>query len=497
MPARSQRTPRPPRPPRGTRSPRRALPSPSLAGSAAFILTSLALGAAIYFSLQGLGSALPQLPQQLPFPALALCSSAADGELAWELSLRLHGSGGGGGGASSSSASSSLPSPQRLAAAAAAIAACGALAAAALLQSELVVVSFVLGRTHGGLGTLLRRSKFRLIASESRDLAHQGGDVLNALRPRAFQALLVEFVGAEGSYMLVLNAHTNLGGDASRSRQIDEVVRAGGAAALDAMLDRAGLRGLVRPEDVPVLLLGDLNATAESASVRAAAAAGFVDSFLERRRPEAAACSWDARNPLTNGFNKEPDGLIDHVLYRPARAAAGAGAGAAPSASAEADANANAAAFNISAAASSICINRPPFTSDHYGLQTDFLAVGLAPAAAAAAASAAADEAEEELEAASARLHRSVQAATKKSAWTPPSPSALELTLPGSMSSGGSEGDAASPVLRSTPRSHSSPSLKDPEADEDDGEEDGEEVEDEEGEGLAEGGELVEGALAH
>jgi endonuclease/exonuclease/phosphatase family metal-dependent hydrolase len=448
------------------------------AGSAAFLIASLALGAALCFSLQGLGSALPQLPP-LPFPPLALCSSA-DGEAAWELSLRLHhaaATGSGGGGFSSSTSSS----PQRLAAAAAALAACGALAAAALLHSELVVVSFVLGRTHGGLGTLLRRSKFRLIASESRNLAHQGGDFLNLLRPRAFQALLVELVGAEGSYTLILNCHTNLGSDAARSLQIDEVVRAGGPAALGAMLDRAGLRGLVRPEDVPVLLLGDLNATAESASVRAAAAEGFVDSFLERRRPDAAACSWDARNPLTNGYVKEPDSRIDYVLYRPARYAS-AGAGAAPEGASPAAPSDTADAFNIRAAASSICLSRPPFTSDHFGIATDFLAsgVGLAPAAAAAAA------AEEELDAAAARLHRSVLAAAKKGEWTPPSPSALELTLPhgGYMSSASSEGDAASPtVSRSTPRSFSSPSLNDPE---------------EEGVlGEGEEEEFVEGALAH
>ena len=314
----------------------------------------------------------------------------------------------------------------------------------------------------------------RLIASETRNLSHQGGDILNALRPRAFQALLVELVGAEGSYMLVLNAHTNLGGDASRHLQINEIVQASSSDALAAMIERAGLRG-VRPSDVPVLLLGDLNAPAHAASVRAVVEkAGFIDAFEERRLPAADACSWDARNPLTNGYVKEPDARIDFVLYRPAQRA-GADAGA--------DAEGG---FNIRAAASGICISRPPFTSDHFGVRADF---DLIAAHAGAAARAAPSEAAE-LAASVGRLHRSVLATAKKS---PPSPfmllqgqsaldgsaAALELSLPGSAGNsdaGSADGcDAgagaavSSPITpRATPRSSSAASFADPEEDEED-----------------------------
>ena len=334
-----------------------------------------------------------------------------------------------------------------------------------LTPRHLLILSLALPA--GGLGTLLRRSKLRLIASETRNLAHQGGDVLNALRPRAFQALLVELVGAEGSYMLVLNAHTNLGGDASRHLQINEIVEASGSDALAAMIERAGLQG-VRPCDVPVLLLGDLNAPAHAASVRAVVEkAGFIDAFEERRRPLADACSWDARNPLTNGYVKEPDARIDFVLYRPARRAG-------------ANADAEAASFNIRAAASGICISRPPFTSDHFGVRADF---DLLSAAGARAAPAEADE----LAASVGRLHRSVLATAKKS---PPSPflllssqpaldgsaAALELSLPGSAcnsdadSAGYGDGAGAavsSPITpRATPRSSSAASFADPEEEE-------------------------------
>ena len=480
-------------------------------------LPALQLPAALSFpalpqlSLMLLQPLSPML-QPLPPPAapLLLCLELPGGGLGSS-------SGGGSGGGA------------RLAAVAAALA-CVALASSALLSSELVVVSFLLGRTHGepggaergrargrrasaqvprasvvaraeapdrraappvplaatagGLGTLLRRSKFRLIASESRNLAHQGGDYLNLLRPRAFQALLVELVGAEGSYMLVLNAHTNLGGDASRHLQIDEIVDASSPAALAAMLERAGLRG-VRPDDVPVLLLGDLNAPAEAASVRdVVTKAGFLDAFEERREPAADACSWDARNPLTNGYIKEPDARIDHVLYRPSRRAdAGAGAGIAANAEA-------AAAFDIRAASSGICISRPPYTSDHFGVRADFVAAGVGASARAGAAGVGAAAEAEELAASVGRLHRSVLATAKKSPPSPPSPqsaldvsaAALELSLP--------EGAAvSSPITpRATPRSSSATSLADPE------ESEGEQEEEEEGEGEEGQGEFIAAA---
>ena len=121
-------------------------------GCATFILASLALGAALYCGMVGLGgalSALPalQLPASLSLPTLPHLSLMLMQPLSPLLQplpsvapmlcveLPAPGSGLGGAGA-------------RLAAAAAALA-CVALASSALLSSELVVVSFLLGRTHG------------------------------------------------------------------------------------------------------------------------------------------------------------------------------------------------------------------------------------------------------------------------------------------------------------------------------------------------------------
>ena len=247
----------------------------------------------------------------------------------------------------------------------------GALAATFLwLHSGAVAVHFLTGRVHGGLALLLRRSALAVRASCTRNFAHQHGDALNFLRPRAFQVCLVEVL-AQGEaqqqqqpprLLLIVHTHANLGhgdaGERCRAAQLRELLDASSPAAVQALLEGAGLGALVAPSAVPVVCLGDFNAEFASPSLQGTlAAGGFEDACGGASEP-----TWDnARNPLTNGVLLEPDARVDLVLYRNG-AGAGEGEGAAPR-------------LALQPLGSALVMNEAPVCSDHFGVQVRFACV--------------------------------------------------------------------------------------------------------------------------
>lgn len=230
--------------------------------------------------------------------------------------------------------------------------------------SELVAVSFFTGRTHGGLGLMINKKKFRVIAHETRTHASQRGDFLNAFKPRAFQMLLVEVLDnstkeqrplslfSSSKYLLILNTHTNLGEDINRSLQFDEIISASSLTSIAEFCANAGVRTSL-PENIPVMLMGDLNAESHSSSVIGLInEGGFVDAFADYRKMSSDTLSpsltWDSENPLTSSFNIEHDKRIDYILLKQDKA------------------------MSLAITNSSIVCCKPPFTSDHYGVSAEF-----------------------------------------------------------------------------------------------------------------------------
>jgi len=231
-----------------------------------------------------------------------------------------------------------------------------AAAAAALLLAprQCVAAQFMLSRTVGGLGLLVDRARWRVLAFETRAFSHQAGDALNALKPRAFAAALLEERAGARARLLVLHAHASLGAHAHRGRQIAEAAAAAAPAAVAALLARARAGGAdarapLGPCDVPCVFLGDLNAEYGACVARAVEPLGFADAFAAAKGAPGAA-TWSNANPLAGrGVLREPDARVDHVLWRPAAGAA------AP-------------------AAARLVLDAPPFLSDHFGLRVDFAA---------------------------------------------------------------------------------------------------------------------------
>lgn len=233
--------------------------------------------------------------------------------------------------------------------------------------SELVAVSFFTGRTHGGLGLMINKKKLRVIAHETKTHLSQRGDILNMFKPRAFQLLLVEVLDnttqerlpsssllPPPKYLFIINAHTNLGEDDHRSLQFDEIVSASSTASISEFCARAGVRKFV-PEDIPVLLMGDLNAESHSPSVVGLMNSGcFIDVFADYRKVlsdsgnTVPSLTWDRDNPLTKTFNIEHDKRIDYILMKQDKSSS----------------------FEVSN--STIVCSKPPFTSDHYGVFAEF-----------------------------------------------------------------------------------------------------------------------------
>jgi endonuclease/exonuclease/phosphatase family metal-dependent hydrolase len=229
---------------------------------------------------------------------------------------------------------------------------CAALAGvglpAAFLPQRCTPAAFLTSSTSAGLALFVDRARFTVLLSETRAFAHQRGDLLNILKPRGFQRVVLESVAGK-ALLVVIHAHTNLGSDAHRSRQIEELAAASGAEALADVLARAGRAGAAAPADVPVLILGDLNASFQGCVAAVVEAAGFCDAFVAAGG-DVDALSWDSRNPLTKGLAPDPDGRLDHVLWR---------AGAA----------------RVAPGSARLMLNEAPYVSDHFGVRVDFHAL--------------------------------------------------------------------------------------------------------------------------
>jgi endonuclease/exonuclease/phosphatase family metal-dependent hydrolase len=242
------------------------------------------------------------------------------------------------------------------------------------LHGGAVAVHFLTGRVHGGLALLLRRSALAVRATATRNFAHQSGDALNWLRPRAFQVCLVEVLPPPGEaqkeqqqqqpprLLLIVHTHANLGhgeaGERCRAAQLRELLDASSPSAVQALLEGAGLGALADPAAVPVVCLGDFNAEFSSPSLQGSlAAGGFEDACAGARAP-----TWDNANPLTNGVLLEPDARVDLVLFR--RARAGEGGDAAPP------------RLALQPLSEALVMNEAPYCSDHFGVLVRFACQG-------------------------------------------------------------------------------------------------------------------------
>jgi endonuclease/exonuclease/phosphatase family metal-dependent hydrolase len=254
-------------------------------------------------------------------------------------------------------------------------------AATRILAYDTVAGAFCTGTVQSGLAVLFDRSKFRLLSSFTQHFSVQGGDVLNLLRPRAYQALLLERLDTSPpSRLLLLHTHLNLGDDVCRSEQVAEVLAAADGGAVERLAEAAGLRassfGLL-----PVILCGDMNADPTTPSMLRVLGEGrFIDAYEASgpgtRGGDPVGLTWSKRNPLANSVMLEPDGRIDHILYRPAPPAQ------VPSASRRGSIGSIALSVagpspraydgGLVAVETRIILNEAPFTSDHFGYLTLF-----------------------------------------------------------------------------------------------------------------------------
>ena len=190
-----------------------------------------------------------------------------------------------------------------------------------------VVFQFLLGNVAGSLVLFYRRSVFSLVLYDSMRLESEVGDALNAFRPRCVQFVELR-AAAGGARYIITHIHANaLGPTAARAAQLAE-----------------GTRHALETEDgVTVsLLLGDFKVPPDEAGVRRLAACGLRDTLLRGEGPEAP--TWGAANPLTRGILRLRDHRCDYIFLKSTTLPAGTLLG------------------------SLVVLNRPPFTSDHYGV---------------------------------------------------------------------------------------------------------------------------------
>ena len=228
-----------------------------------------------------------------------------------------------------------------------------------VLPERCTAAQFLLSSTVGGLGILVRRDKWRVVAFETRAFAHQEGDFLNTFKPRAYSVVLLEELHAQRSRLLVIHTHASLGSAKHRGRQLAEAVAAASPAAVSALLQRARpaksmtsdyddtIHAGDSREPIACVFLGDFNATYEDSVGSVAEPSGFTDAF-SAGKGSPFAYSWDNKNPLArDGILKCADERVDHILFR-----AGAGVG--------------------QPAFARIVFNDEPFLSDHFGVRVDF-----------------------------------------------------------------------------------------------------------------------------
>ncbi len=252
------------------------------------------------------------------------------------------------------------------------------------LHNGVVAVHFLSGSIHGGLALLVKRDALAVRAAYSKSFDHQSGDMLNLLRKRAYQVCLAEVLPQKKqkqqhqqqpqprTAVLFIHTHANLGKgvncEAFRAAQLLELVEAASSQRVAALLEEAGLSGVLAPEDIPVVLLGDFNAEFSAPSLqRTLGKGGFEDSWPN------GAHTWDNKNnSLTNDVLFDPDGRVDLVLHRPAAALSAQGREGAAAAAAAAG-RAGGATCLLSPLSAGLVLNEPPFCSDHFGVMTQFL----------------------------------------------------------------------------------------------------------------------------
>ncbi len=160
----------------------------------------------------------------------------------------------------------------------------------------------------------------RLSARSSQTVTY---DTCSALESYQRQVLLVE-LEAEGGSLWVATTHLSW-------RQEDTATRLG---------QTEELLNLTKSLGCPMLITGDLNASADQASIQKILAAGFEDLFSrlhptepgttpqawsatevprarQRERPEEPGLTWDNQNPFIQSHSTQfPDRRIDYLLLR-------------------------------------------------------------------------------------------------------------------------------------------------------------------------------------
>lgn len=193
------------------------------------------------------------------------------------------------------------------------------------------LVAWLSGGVAGGVLVLFDRETFELVESKSRLFEHQGGDFLNFFRPRGYNQLCLRHKG-QNMQLLVTNVHLNLGGDASRQRQLLEVCN-------------PVVNGW-HPGGTHIVC-GDFNAGPSAHSIHQMAKHfDFKDCWKNHAPANEMGDTWCKRNKLTHAVFDQTDDRVDYIFYKSS-------------------------IFKCNFV--STVFDRPPYVSDHFGVLATFV----------------------------------------------------------------------------------------------------------------------------
>ena len=175
-------------------------------------------------------------------------------------------------------------------------------AVAWLLLRHSALLVFLAGDVAGALVVLVRRGAFEVVTDAAfYPFADQNGDPMNHFRPRGF--LVVNLRDrTTGDHVCVVNVHTNaLGADAHRAHQTEAAF----AVATTA-------------KNTLAVVLGDMNANFDAASVRCHATYQLADAYSAHGDDGGGGATWVGTNRLSHGHMRVPDQHCDYILYAPA-----------------------------------------------------------------------------------------------------------------------------------------------------------------------------------
>lgn len=170
-----------------------------------------------------------------------------------------------------------------------------------------------------GLAIMYRKSKFlideRFTISKFKS---QRGDWTNCMNPRAYARVKLYSLVAKKN-ICIFNVHLNaLGSSEERAVQTSELLES--CSKCDN-----------------IVLCGDFNDSADSSVIRQVISAGFIDSMAG----VTPRNSWCSSNSLAAGWMRVADMCVDYIFHTQ----------------------------NLQSDQASLCLNRQPFVSDHFGVK--------------------------------------------------------------------------------------------------------------------------------